>query len=204
MVAAEGSWPEGIFRLHLTTSQLACILRLGLSSTMTLSISLALLPLLAIAALFDLRQQRIPNWIAAIAGVLGTAALAMNDPGALWLHVLVALLVLIAGIIIWSCGWLGGGDVKLLAALSLWAGPSHVDSLLFATALFGGLLALAMVLARRASASPLAMLPLLYIGQLLTSRSPAMLAHSPRPPDALPYGLAVACGGCWLVHLLLA
>src|SRR5687768_2562932 len=95
----------------------------------------ALLPLLAMSTLFDLCRRRIPNWIAGATGVLGLTWLAMTDAGMVWQHVLVALLTLVAGIAIWNRGLLGGGDVKLLAALSLWAGPGHVGSLLLATGL---------------------------------------------------------------------
>ena len=102
---------------------------------MSVPFILALVPLLAIAALLDLRQRRIPNWVAAAVGLLGGVALAATAPAALWQHALVALLMLVVGIAIWSRGWLGGGDVKLLAALGLWAGPDHVSSLLLATTL---------------------------------------------------------------------
>ena len=165
----------------------------------------ALLPLLAMAALVDLRRRRIPNWIAGAVAGLGLAALAMNHAGMLWQHVLVALLTLVAGIAIWSRGLLGGGDVKLLAALSLWAGPAHVGSLLLATGLAGGLLALGLMLVGPAGRLPAtAMLPW-RLARLLpgTSREDSLQAAA-APVGTLPYGLAIACGGGWLVHLLLA
>jgi prepilin peptidase CpaA len=171
---------------------------------MSVPFLLALVPLLAIAALLDLRQRRIPNWVAAAVGLLGGVALAATAPGALWQHALVALLMLVAGIAIWSRGWLGGGDVKLLAALSLWAGPDHVASLLLATTLAGGFLALGMVFAGRAGASPLILFLRLHAARLLPAAGPGISGTSSGSASSLPYGLAVACGGGWLVHLLLA
>ena len=163
--------------------------------------AVALLPLLALSALLDLRRRRIPNWLAGGAAVLGLVALATTDPGMLWQHALVALLTLAAGIAVWSRGLLGGGDVKLLAALGLWAGPAQVGALLLATALAGGVLALGLVLARAVARSPVAMMrqrP--FARHWPASAAPATAEHD----GTLPYGLAIACGGGWLVHLLLA
>jgi prepilin peptidase CpaA len=41
----------------------------------------------------------------------------------------------------WRCGWLGGGDAKLLAACALLVPPVQVPQLVLATALAGGVLA---------------------------------------------------------------
>jgi prepilin peptidase CpaA len=171
---------------------------------MSVPFLLALGPLLAIAALLDLRQRRIPNSVAAAVALLGGVALATTAPGALWQHALVTLLMLVAGIAIWSRGWLGGGDVKLLAALGLWAGPDHVASLLLATTLAGGFLALGMLFAGRAGASPLILFLRLHVARLLSAAGPVIPATPSGSANSLPYGLAVACGGGWLVHLLLA
>ena len=57
--------------------------------------------------------------------------------------------MLVAGMAVWRCGWLGGGDVKLIAALSLWAGADQLPVLLLAIGVSGGALAVAILLARR-------------------------------------------------------
>jgi prepilin peptidase CpaA len=44
---------------------------------------------------------------------------------------------------------MGGGDVKLLASTSVWAGPALVFPLLMVTALAGGLVAVGVLAARR-------------------------------------------------------
>ena len=61
-----------------------------------------------------------------------------------------APLVFVAGALLFSRGLIGGGDVKLLTAATLWAGPGLTPALLIVTALLGGLLTLALL-------SPLAM-----------------------------------------------
>ncbi len=171
---------------------------------MSVPLLLALLALLAVAALLDLRHRRIPNWLAALAAVLGVAAVASGGLVALGLHAAVSLLVLLAGMAIWSRGWLGGGDVKLLAALALWAGPGHVAALLVATTLAGGVLATGMILVSRAGASPLLTFLQIHAARLLPAAVPALTTNLPRSTASLPYGLAVAAGGAWLVHLILA
>ena len=98
----------------------------------------ALLALLAFAAWWDLRVHRIPNALPlAVVGLwLGALALGACGPPLAGLATVATLLA--AGIAVWRFGWLGGGDVKLVAALGLWAGPANVDALLFGTALAGG------------------------------------------------------------------
>jgi prepilin peptidase CpaA len=76
-----------------------------------------------IAAAFDWRSRRIPNWLsmsALAAGLLfrglseGTSGL--GDAGAGFVVAVLPLLVL------WLIGGGGGGDVKLMAGLSVWLG----------------------------------------------------------------------------------
>jgi prepilin peptidase CpaA len=72
-----------------------------------------------------------------------------------------------------ALGMMGGGDVKLLAALSLWLPPAAVVALLVLMSLAGGALTLAMALRHRMA----------------------------RRKDKLeiPYGVAIAFGGLWLI-----
>ena len=85
------------------------------------------------------------------------------------------------GLGIFALGLMGGGDVKLLAVLSLWAGWPGAAYLIFLTALFGGALVL-MVLPSRLLAPRL--WPKLFPGQPL----PRILTHK----EPTPYGLAIA------------
>jgi prepilin peptidase CpaA len=101
--------------------------------------------LMAVAAIEDLRRLVIPNGL--IIGLcilwplhLATAAhatpvLAVEAVGG-------AAAVFLAGAMLFSRGLIGGGDVKLLSAASLWAGAGAIPPLLALTGVFGGLLAL--------------------------------------------------------------
>src|SRR5258708_30823681 len=53
-----------------------------------------------------------------------------------------AVAVFLVGAVLFARGFLGGGDVKLLAAATLWAGPADTPALLVLTGVLGGALAL--------------------------------------------------------------
>ena len=94
--------------------------------------------LLAIAAAWsDLRRRRVTNRLSAIILAVGLArTVAMMDAAAFALAlagVAVGLGLLLPA---FAARWVGGGDVKLLAALGAWLGP--------AGALVGGLLGIAL------------------------------------------------------------
>src|SRR5436309_13402218 len=73
------------------------------------------------AAATDLRSRRIPNWLTFPARVLGLAAhgVAGGSSGLTQgvLGALVAGGLLLPG---WLLGWMGAGDVKLMAAVGAW------------------------------------------------------------------------------------
>src|SRR5438477_6966863 len=78
--------------------------------------------LLLVACWTDLSNLRIPNWIpAGIAGLFALFALGLPLDDILW-HVLASVVVLVGAAGLFAWGKLGGGDVKLLAAISLWVG----------------------------------------------------------------------------------
>ena len=163
----------------------------------------ALLALLAFAAWWDLRVHRIPNALplAVVALWLGASALGASGPPLAGFATGATLLA--AGIAVWRFGWLGGGDVKLIAALGLWAGPANVDALLLGTALAGGGLALAAYACAKLLESPAFLYAYAVAGRLLPpiAGMPGLTAWR---AHGLPYGVAVAAGGGWLVHRLLA
>jgi len=102
------------------------------------------LTIASIACVTDLRTRRIPNVLtfgAALAGLLyqfvngGIDGLGNGALG--WL---VGALIFVLP---FALGGLGGGDVKLLAALGAWLGPENVLWLSLYTGVAGGVMALA-------------------------------------------------------------
>jgi prepilin peptidase CpaA len=138
------------------------------------------------AAAQDLRGMRIANGFSfAIAGLFVVWAAGEVASGRLSLLVLGlslagAVIVFAVGAAAFAVGAFGGGDVKLLAAVSLFAGPAGLVDFLVVTALVGGVLGLA-ILAGAPLGQPAA------AGSLRT-----------RLRSDLPYGPAIAAGGLWV------
>jgi prepilin peptidase CpaA len=140
----------------------------------------------------DLRSMQIANGFSlAIAGLFVVWAVAGLAIGQMSLEDLALALgcgvaVFGVGAAAFAVGALGGGDVKLLAAVSLFAGPPRLPGFLIVTAIAGGLLGLAIL-----AGAP--------IGR------PAMAVAGPlraRLRSGLPYGPAIAAGGLWVAASL--
>jgi prepilin peptidase CpaA len=136
------------------------------------SLAIALL----VAAFTDMRSRQIANWLnGAIA--LGaplfwwTSGLSLWPGVAIQLGLALATFVVLAGL--FAIRAMGGGDVKLLAALALWIDPTTFLRLLIVMALVGGVLTL-------------------VLGSWNVMR---------RQKDrlAIPYGVAIAFGGLWVL-----
>ena len=140
--------------------------------------------LLIVGAVSDARHYKIPNMLCA-ALVLLFPFFVVTAPVAIdWKqNLLVCGLVLIAGFAMFVGHLAGAGDIKLLAAASLWAGPHLVAVFLITTAIAGGLLALWMAgttYYRNHKREPV-----------------AALAQVP-----IPYGIAIGLGGLNTLYML--
>jgi prepilin peptidase CpaA len=142
---------------------------------------------LCLASLHDIAARTIPNALSLAIAALGLAAhlLAGDAPPAL----LAALGVLLLGILAWRCGVMGGGDVKLLAACTLLAGPATAPDLLLAVALAGGVLALVYLGLRPLLAPPAARRPASLLARALRAEAWRIRRGGP-----LPYAVAIGLG----------
>lgn len=112
---------------------------------MTGSITIQILALLAFcgltvaATVTDLRSYRIPNRISlAVAGLFPVYVLAgFADAGS---GLLAGGIVFAIGVFLFARGWMGGGDVKLLAAVSLWAGTELLLPMILIVSITGGIM----------------------------------------------------------------
>jgi prepilin peptidase CpaA len=175
------------------------------SGTMDSLLSVLLLVLLGLAAWLDVDQRRIPNAIVAAVALLWLPHALHNDPSAMPASLVTTAAVLALGMIVWRFRWLGGGDVKLIAALTLWAGAKDTPLLLAVIALSGGILALLWRSRLQLAAAWLSVVLGSRFGTMFrTPRAAGAAGHGgaadPCPAVSLPYGVAVAAGGCWLVH----
>lgn len=159
----------------------------GLSSNYVLVIAVAAVPVIW-AAISDLRRFEIPNGcslalIALYAVYLFVAPVPVDITGAL----VAAGCVFALTFALYLLGQFGGGDVKLMSALSLWAGPAMIVDFLLVTTLAGGVLSLLFLTRARFSLA----LALDDAGES-EARETVLSTH-------MPYGLAIACGGVYVL-----
>lgn len=167
----------------------------SLGGPLDVGFTLVLSGLLVWAAAADLHHRRIPNAACAgIATLWPAYVLFGGAPALAWSAVLGAAAVFAVGFLLWRFGVLGGGDVKLLSALSLWAGGGLLAPFLLITALLGGWLAIACMGAKRVGL----MLP----ARVAVNLSWAGLPVLPGDSRGLPYGVAIGLAGAWLVGQL--
>lgn len=105
--------------------------------------------MLVLACVSDLRTRRIPNELtfSAIACAL-VFHLVAGGPGAAGRSLAGCLLGALLFFPMFALRGMGAGDVKLLAAVGAWLGPSQVASVALATSLAGGVIAIVMAMTR--------------------------------------------------------
>ena len=144
---------------------------------MATHLPLVLLGLLALivvsAGIEDIRTREIANWknaaIALMAPVFWWSIGLSPWPDVAGQLALAAAMLLLFGLA-FARGWMGGGDVKMIVALSLWMPLGQFLSLLIVMSLGGGVLTAAMLLVRA-----------------WRSRR-----RDDAPPMEVPYGVAIA------------
>lgn len=131
------------------------------------------------AAASDAVTLRIPNALILylLAGYAGAVVMLPPDWTDLAASVAVGIATLAGGTILFARGWMGGGDVKLLAVTALWFGPAATPAFLVLTAMAGGLLTLALIACHALGAHRV------FGGRLAALRTPL---------DRVPYGIAIA------------
>jgi prepilin peptidase CpaA len=110
--------------------------------------------LLLSAGIQDVRSREIANWknvTIALLAPLWWLAIGLDPWPGMAVQTGVALLVFALFVGAFALGQMGGGDVKLIGALSLWLTPLHLLDMLLAMAVIGGALTLAMLIEQRVS-----------------------------------------------------
>ena len=128
------------------------------------------------AAIEDAARLRISNPISILVVVGAIAAMVMVGPAwSLWQNLAVFVILLVLGTGAFAAGWMGGGDVKLFAAVGLWFGFISAVSFITFVLLAGGLVAIGYLLAR------------------------PFRREADRKSRRVPYGIAIAIGAIAMI-----
>jgi Flp pilus assembly protein protease CpaA len=158
----------------------------------TIASVLEILLLLHVATI-DVATRLIKNEVCLALALLGVVS-QLASPMQVVQSLIVAAILLFVLLPVYARGWMGGGDVKLLIALAIGLPPSSVIQLLTVTALAGGVLAVLHLIMRTLSYPRLAPVGSSLLRRVYVVERWRHLRHAP-----LPYGVAIACGGIWVI-----
>jgi prepilin peptidase CpaA len=159
-----------------------------------------LIILMLIAAWHDIRHYRIPNALVfpgAVAGVLLHALLPQELGG---LGILTSLAGLGVGLAVllplYLLRAMGAGDIKLMAMIGAFVGPTDMLNVTLYILLAGGVLTIGVVLLRGKLAKLINNLKIMLLMRLAGSSIASLPATGMLPESAgkLPYGVAIAAG----------
>lgn len=145
--------------------------------------------LVLFAACSDASRLIIPNWVSiALAAIFPFAALMGGAPLAeIGLHFVFGFGVLALGFVLFQFNIIGGGDAKLLAAVSIWTGFTAFMPFILWTAIAGGVMALTLLTARQ----------LIPVGTY-----PTFVEHLLKKQNGIPYGVAIMIGALMAIPSL--
>lgn len=136
--------------------------------------------ILLLAALQDIVQLRISNYIVLLLLAVTIIGIGMTAPaGDWWRHLASFVLTLGVGTFLFARGWLGGGDTKLLAASALAFPLAGLLWFVTSVAILGGLVTLLLLVVRRVAPA---------------RRAGDDGIEGGRRSRSVPYGVAIAAG----------
>lgn len=142
--------------------------------------------LCAFACVKDMSSLTIPNWVnagIALAFILAAAIGIATNPditfGVVGWHLLVGFISFVVCFILFTVGAFGGGDAKMIPAVALWMGPYGVAPFMLGLAAAGGVLALAVLYARKTIPEAFA---------------PGFVRATMQEGEGVPYGIAISAG----------
>lgn len=171
---------------------------------------LALMPLVLLLMLIarkDVNSHTIPNRLVLIGSILGVGLNTLLPSGFGFNNVVTGGLGWIAGMQGLGVGlavfiplyWLrvmGAGDVKLMAMVGAFLGPNDILSVVLATFIAGGIMALVLVLRSRQFGQMLHNIKLILLGGMvkMSAGQIPLMNDLPVSVGKLPYAVAIAAG----------
>jgi prepilin peptidase CpaA len=146
----------------------------------------ALAIILVVAAVIDVRTFTISNGLNATVALMAplywwSIALPFWPDASIQIGVALAVFAVLA--VTFYIGMMGGGDVKLAAALALWFSPRSTVEFLVIMSLAGGLLTVVVLILHR----------------LKSRRETALDSEKEIEKPEVPYGVAIAIGALWIL-----
>lgn len=164
---------------------------------MTVASQAVMVVLLSVAVATDLRQGMIYNWLTLPAALMGLILSWWH--GGWWGLGFSGLGLLVGGVLLLAPFWLGaigGGDVKLLAAVGALAGAGFALKTALYACLVGGAWALVVMLVKGRLGQGLA-----NLGRLLRGLAvPGLRAEPPQDLGlpGIPFAVCLAAGAIWV------
>lgn len=145
-------------------------------------LEIAALAAIGVGMAWDVLRLRIPHGVCLAIIVLMPAWGFTIDGGIVWFsHITGAVVAFGVGYMMWRLRWIGGGDVKFLAAIALWVGIVDLGFFLVAMSVLGALLGVFLLLLRKAFAA-------------CAGKERAVAPETPpllRMNEPVPYGVAI-------------
>jgi Flp pilus assembly protein protease CpaA len=104
-------------------------------------IDLAIIAVTLIAAFFDLKIRRIPNWLIGVGVFLGVLFNGLAGFSQLFQSIAGFVVAIVVLLLPFALGWIGAGDVKLFGAIGALLGLRWLPRVFFYSALAAGLIA---------------------------------------------------------------
>lgn len=139
--------------------------------------------LLVLAAGWDIASYTIPNFlqISLLVSFVAFVVATGMAPSVIGAHVLAGFLGLAVGFSLFALGYIGGGDAKLFACITLWLGFHTLPEYALMASVLGGALTIVLLVVRR-----------LPLPEALSGQSWILKLHDAR--GAIPYGVALSAG----------
>lgn len=162
-----------------------------------------LMALLGLAAWFDIKSRRIPNWLVltGLISSLGMQLLFSSGGVSAWgLGILAGFGLFLPLYLVHA---MGAGDVKLMAMVGGFLGPAAAVDVVLTTLVAGGVLAIAVALWSGALRHTLVNVRILMTETMFKTLhgGSAQIDGSPVSAGNLPYAVAIAAGT--FIHLVL-
>ena len=149
--------------------------------------TLAAIPFLLLAATTDLALRMVPNFVCLSLAIDGLVSRGVDYT--LPTSLLAMSCVFVPAVVCWRHGLMGGGDAKLLAAVSLLVPAGAVPSLVLAIAIAGGALATCYWAMKHVTKSPR-----MAAGEQALSRVVRVERYRIHRGFSIPYAMAIASG----------